>query len=167
VAQLWVVRPLDLSMTLRGQFKTKRQGDDMVAGTPMLEARARIIWGESSSSVRGFLTSKGIPTTEADSKIREYQHERNTEIRKIGIRSILIGLLVLFLATFALYLFAWPIDRGSIALANRGDAVVVFVGLYGVWKLGIGLVYLIYPQSVRKSVSDVGESDVFGDTFEK
>jgi hypothetical protein len=154
-------------MTLRGQFKKKRQGDDIVAKTPTLEARARIIWGESSLSVRDFLTSNGVSPAEADSKIIEYQHERNAEIRKIGVRSIFIGLLVLVLAAFTLYVFAWPLDRGSIVLANRGIAVVVFVGFYGVWKVGIGLVYLIYPKSVRKSVSDIGKWDVFGETFDK
>jgi uncharacterized protein YjeT (DUF2065 family) len=154
-------------MTLRGQFKKKRQGDDMVAKSPTLEARARIIWGESSLSVHDFLTSNGISAAEADSKIMEYQHERNAEIRKIGVRSILIGLLVLVLSTFTLYVFAWPLDRGSIALANRGIAVIGVVWLYGVWKLVIGLVYLIYPKSVRKSVSDVGEWDVFSETFDK
>ena len=139
----------------------------MVAKSPALEARARIIWGESSSSVHDFLTSNGISAAEADSKIMEYQQERNAEIRKLGVRSIFIGLLVLVLSTFTLYVFAWPLDRGSIALANRGIAVIGVVLLYGVWKLVIGLVYLIYPQSVRKSVSDVGEWDIFSETFDK
>jgi uncharacterized protein YjeT (DUF2065 family) len=132
----------------------------------LVEARARIFWGELSSSVFDFLTSNGTPAAEADSKIREFQHERNTEIRRLGVRSILIGLAVAFLAMFTLYIFAWPLDRGSIYFANRGVAAVVVVGLYGVWKLGIGLVYLIYPQSVRKSMTDIGESDVFEDMIE-
>jgi uncharacterized protein YjeT (DUF2065 family) len=152
-------------MTLRGQFKKKRQGDDMVAKSPTLEARARIIWGESSSSVHDFLTSKGISAAEADSKIIEYQHERDAEIRKIGVRSIFIGLLVLVLATFTIYLFVWP--PANVIWVNKGVVVVVLVWLYGVWKLGIGLVYLVYPKSVRKAVSDVGEWDVFGETFDK
>jgi hypothetical protein len=148
-------------MTLRGQFKKKRQGDDMVAKSPTLEARARIIWGESSLSVHDFLTSNGLSAAEADSRIIEYQHERNAEIRKIGIRSILIGLLVASLTILAMYLVLWPLDRGSIAYANRGVAAVACVGLYGLWKVGIGSVYLIWPQSVRKSVPDIGESDIF------
>ena len=139
----------------------------MVAKSPALEARARIIWGESSSSVHDFLTSNGISAAEADSKIREYQRERNTEIKKIGFRSILIGLLVASLTILAMYLVLWPLDRGSIAYANRGVAAVVFVGLYGLWKIGIGSVYVIWPQSVRKSVTDIGESDIFEDTFDK
>ncbi len=139
----------------------------MVAKSPTLEARARIIWGESSLSVHDFLTSNGISAAEADSRIIEYQRERNTEIKKIGIRSIVIGLLVASLTILAMYLVLWPLDRGSIAYANRGVAVVVLVGLYGLWKIGIGFVYVIWPQSVRKSVTDIGESDIFEDTFDK
>jgi hypothetical protein len=168
VAQLMAVeRPLDRSMTLRRQFKQKQQGESIVAKTPMLEAKARIIWGEPSLSVHDFLTTHGVPAAEADSKIREYQRERNTEIKKIGIRSILIGLLVASLTILAMYLVLWPLDRGSIAYANRGVAAVVFVGLYGLWKIGLGFVYVIWPQSVRKSVTDIGESDIFEDTFDK
>ena len=154
-------------MTLRGQFKKEQQGESMLAKTPMLEARARIIWGEPPLSVHEFLTSHGVPTAEADSKIREYQHERNTEIKKIGIRSIAIGLVVASLTTLAMYFMLWPLDRGSIAYAKKGVAAVVFVGLYGLWKIGIGLVYVIFPQSVRKSVTDIGESDLFEDVFDK
>ena len=71
---------------------------------------------------------------EADSKIREFQHERNMEIKKIGIRSILIGLLVASPTILAMSLVLWPLDRGSIAYANRGVAVVACVGLYGLWE---------------------------------
>ena len=133
----------------------------------LVEARARIFWGELSSSVVDYLTSNGVSATEAESKIRKYQHERSIEIRKLGVRSILIGLLVGLFAMFVLYIFAWPLDRGSIVLANRGIAVIVFVCLYGLWKIGIGFVYLIWPQSVRKSFTDIGESDIFEDIIDK
>jgi hypothetical protein len=140
---------------------------DMKPDKLFVEARAKIFWGELFPSVLGFLTSNGIAAVEADSKIRGFQHQRNMEIRKLGVRSVLIGLLVGSLATFALYIFAWPIDRGSMALANAGIATIVFVALYGLWKIGIGFVYVIWPQSVRKSVTAIGESDIFEDFFDK
>jgi hypothetical protein len=140
---------------------------DMKPDKLLVEARARIFWGELFPSVLDFLTSNGISDVEADTKIREFQHERNMEIRKLGLRSILIGLLVGLFVAFTLYIFAWPLDRGSIALANSGIATIVFVGLYGLWKIGIGFVYVIWPQSVRKSITDIGESDIFEDYFDK
>jgi len=103
----------------------------------------------------------------ADSKISEFQQERNREIRKLGLRSIFIGLGVGLLAGFTLYLFAWPLDRGSMVLANRGMAAIVVVALYGSWKIGLGLIYLIWPQTVRKSLTDIGESDIFEGFFDK
>jgi hypothetical protein len=36
------------------------------------EARARIIWGESSSSVRYFLISNGISDSIADARLKEF-----------------------------------------------------------------------------------------------
>lgn len=55
------------------------------------EARARIIWGEPSSSVRYFLTSNGMSDADADAKIKEFNVQRNTEIRKIGIKKTVIS----------------------------------------------------------------------------
>lgn len=132
-----------------------------------VEARAKIFWGELSISARDFLTANGIAAVEADAKIKEFQHERNMEIRKLGLRSILIGSLVWVLAGFTLCIFAWPLNHGSMVLANRGIATIVFVALYGLWKIGIGCIYVIWPQSVSKSITDIGESDIFGDVFDK
>jgi hypothetical protein len=67
------------------------------------EARARIIWGEESSSVRSFLVSNGISEIDADAKIKEFNAERNNEIRKRAIRQILIGSILLVGAAVFLY----------------------------------------------------------------
>ena len=57
----------------------------------MVEARAKIMWGESPSSVREFLTSKGISAAEAEATIKELTLERNAEIRRLGSGRIVIG----------------------------------------------------------------------------
>jgi hypothetical protein len=41
------------------------------------EARARIIWGEPSASVREFLVSNGVSGWVADAKLKEFELERN------------------------------------------------------------------------------------------
>ncbi|MGD0814732.1 MAG: hypothetical protein ABSA83_14090 [Verrucomicrobiota bacterium] len=46
----------------------------------MTEARAKIIWGEPASDVRGFLLARGISETEANATIKELTQERNWEI---------------------------------------------------------------------------------------
>ena len=118
------------------------------------EARARIIWGESPASVRDFLVSSGIESVVADSKLEEFSLERNRELRRIGIRSILIGVLVAGIACI-------PIGIAfHLHTFNRALAVLLPAILYGVWKLVIGSIYLFCPQLVHKSIPDVGEYDV-------
>jgi hypothetical protein len=123
------------------------------------EARARIIWGESASSVRDFLTSKGIPTVEAEAKIKEFSLERSREIRKIGLRNILIGAAITGISIIPLCIAAYPMDYGS-TVFKRGLVLAVIVALYGFWKLLIGTIYLVRPQFVQKSITDIGESDM-------
>jgi hypothetical protein len=59
--------------------------------TILSEARAKIIWGESPSSVRDDLISHGLSSAEADAKIKEFKVERNATIRKVGLKSTIIG----------------------------------------------------------------------------
>ena len=49
----------------------------------IVEARAKIIWGEAPSSVHAFLTLNGMLVADADRIIQEFVTERNREIRKM------------------------------------------------------------------------------------
>jgi hypothetical protein len=57
----------------------------------LIEARAKIIWGEPEADVRSFLLSNGVSDADAAMAVQGYIAERNAEIRKIGIRKIVIG----------------------------------------------------------------------------
>ena len=118
------------------------------------EARARIVWGESRPSVCEFLTSNGISESEAGARIREFQRERNGEVRRLGIQSVLIGTLVVSLAGILLYLgFGGPEFGGDI----HGLAVAIAAGIYGIWKLTKGGIYLLRPQAEDGSIGEMGE----------
>jgi hypothetical protein len=39
-------------------------------------------------------------------------------------------------------------------------ALIVMVVFYGFWKLGKGIVYLVRPQSERKSIPDISDADI-------
>jgi len=121
------------------------------------EARARIIWGEPSSSVRDFLTSNGISAADADTKIEKFYAERNAELRKIGIRNTLIGAALVPGAGITFYLC---LRTGNSSGSARGAAVCLFGVFYGIWKLYKGIIYLVRPQSERKSIPDIIESDI-------
>jgi len=131
----------------------------MRADQVITEARARIIWGEASSSVREFLVSNGIESTVADTKLEEFNLERSRELRKIGLRNVLIGLLLTSAAGGTLYI-AFPLASGIGSSFMRALGIVLLAGLYGLWKLVNGVIYLVRPQSEHKSIPDIGESDI-------
>ena len=124
------------------------------------EARARIIWGDSPSSVREFLVTNGISGAEADSKIKEFNAERNAEIRKIGIRNICIGMPLLTASGVAAYLLFPYIANGS-GIAT-GFGLVVIGTIIGLWKLIVGIFYLLRPQSEHESITELpdGNEDI-------
>jgi hypothetical protein len=139
----------------------------LVIGNPMeydqriTEARARIIWGEAPSSVRAFLISSGVPDAVADAKIKEFNIDRNREIRGIGLRRILIGLALLGGSGITFYLFiegrhshGWHGSRYGSGLAGA-----VLAGIYGFWKLVNGIFDLLVPRSEHDSIPDMDGED--------
>ncbi|HSU57569.1 MAG TPA: hypothetical protein VLT36_26240 [Candidatus Dormibacteraeota bacterium] len=124
----------------------------------MTDGRARIIWGDSPQSVREFLVSNGVSVYAAETKVREFELERNRELRRIGLRNILIGGVPAAAASIALYLSA-PVASATSGTV-RALAVVLLAGLYGCWKLIKGIVYLVRPQSEHKSIPDIQQADL-------
>ncbi len=137
----------------------------VTADKVILEARARIIWGESFSSVRAFLVSNGISESDADAQIQEFAIERNREIRSIGIRSVVVGVLVTCSAGGVLYWIAtWILPPGAARVYGLGGnsvitgvIVLVAIAVYGLWRLVKGIVDLVRPQSEHKSTADISE----------
>lgn len=124
----------------------------------LTDARARIIWGESPQSVRDFLVSKGVSLEAAEKKILEFRLERNRELRRIGLRNVLTGGVVILAASIALYL--WFRVGWSSSGIIRALALVLLAAVYGFWKLVKGIVYLLRPQSEHKSIPDIGQADL-------
>ena len=118
------------------------------------EARARIIWGEPSPSVRDFLITNGVSDLVVDAKLKEFALERN-----IGIRNTLIGTVLTGAAGITIYI-ALPLSSGLSSGIARASGVVLLGGLYGLWKLVKGVIYLVRPQSEHKSIPDIIESDI-------
>jgi len=122
------------------------------------EAKARIIWGESSPSVRDFLIANGVSDLVADAKLKEFELERSRELRGIGLRNVLIGIVLTGAAGITLYL-TLPIASATSGII-KALAVVLLAGLYGLWKLVKGAIYLFRPQSEHKSIPDIIQSDI-------
>ncbi len=129
----------------------------MSAEKLLLEARARIIWGEPSSTVRDFLIANGVSGQITDAKLKEFELERRQELRRIGFRNVLLGVVLSGMAGFALYM-AFFIASATSGII-KAVALVVLVGIYGLWKLVKGVVYLVRPQSERRSIPDIVQAD--------
>jgi hypothetical protein len=127
--------------------------DDLI-----VEARARIVWGDEPTSVGSFLTSNGMSVAEAAAKIKELTLEREAEIRKLGIRDVLIGAALIGAAgVFFCWLFrASHIPRVSVRSA-KGYGVLVLAAFYGLWRLVSGIVRLVRPKAERGSIPDISE----------
>jgi len=127
------------------------------------EARARIIWGDSAASVRDYLVSNGISRSDADTKVAEFSLERDRELRQIGFRDLLVGIVLSAASGFTLYL-TFSVARLSGVWLTSGklkvDGLLLLVGMYGLWKIGRGVFYLIRPQSEHKSIADIEQADV-------
>jgi hypothetical protein len=130
--------------------------NDMKTEDLITEARARITWGEASSSVRCFLIANGVSETEAYARIQELELERNREIRRIGIKDVCIGAA---LTGGAAVLICLILMRGHTArytvTTGRAVGVLILMGLCGIWRLIKGLFYLIRPQSEEHSLTDI------------
>jgi hypothetical protein len=114
----------------------------MSADQVITEARARIIWGESPSSVHDFLTSNGVTDADADAKLAEFALERNRELRSIGLRDLLIGIVLVSAAGITLYFAFLPFALAGSGLF-KGLTLVVIALLYGLWKLITGIRHLV------------------------
>jgi hypothetical protein len=133
-------------------------GKKMITDDFIVEARARIIWGDEPASVRCFLTSNGMAAAEADAKIEELTLERNAEIRKLGIRDVLIGVVLMAAAIFFFYmLFARSHIPGQTVRSGKGYGVLAVAALYGLWRLVNGVIRLVRPKSEHGSIPDISE----------
>lgn len=129
----------------------------MSAEELLVEARARIVWGEEPASVRHYLTSNGMSAVDADSKILELVRERTKEIRKTALRGAGIGaIIVCACASYILYELKHP---STLFPSKQGTAMFCAggVGLYGIWKLVNGLVDLVWPKSQTRSIAELSE----------
>src|SRR6516162_9551119 len=102
----------------------------------IVEARAKIIWGEEPASVRNFLVSNGMSANDAEVKLRDLIRERNAEIRKLGVRDVLIGGALVGGAVFFFYSLFRSTHISHVSVREgRGLGFVFVLALYGLWRL--------------------------------
>jgi hypothetical protein len=124
----------------------------MNARSAEIEARSRIMWGDSLESVLAFLEEHGFSDKDALEIIAGFQRERARGIRESAIKRILIGIL-LVLAPIGAYV--WSVISGIVSAKLVG--VAAFIGLVGLWRIVDGTWMLLRPQSTTGDVAHVEE----------
>jgi hypothetical protein len=125
----------------------------------LAQARAMITWGESPGAVRRFLLSNDVSSREAEECLALLRADRHREIRRTGIRKLLIGVVLVGVAVCGLVLLWDHIqDRSPGRRGGGGLFVLLLLGLFfGIGKLVDGLIYLIRPQLESKAISEISD----------
>ena len=116
------------------------------------DARAKVTWGESRESVLDFFQQNGVGDKDAISYIDALFRERAADIRKTGIKKILIGIffIALLLAYIAISMFIGVIEIRLLVIAGIS-------GLVGGWKIIEGISYILKPSNESGDLSMITE----------
>jgi hypothetical protein len=115
----------------------------------VIDARAKIIWGESPEKVLTFLQSKGVGDKEAFGLIEELQKERAASIRADGIKKTWVGVLFV-LAPVAYYFASMYIGYWSL----KFFAALIVLGAVGLAKITNGLSMVLRPRAVTGDLAN-------------
>jgi hypothetical protein len=115
----------------------------------VVEARAKIVWGESSAKVLAFLQTKGVGDKDALALIEELMKERAASIREDGIKKTWIGALFI-LAPVAYYYASLFIGYWSL----KFFAALIVLGAVGLAKLTSGLSMVFRPRAVTGDLAN-------------
>lgn len=114
-----------------------------------IEARAKISWGDPPQEVVKYLMMQGISYEEAAPFVDSLFQERAATIRRTGILRIVIGLGLIAVPVFTLFMFA-RIGATSLTLL----AMAVMAGVWGIWMLLKGVFMLVSPRTESGDVAD-------------
>ncbi|MCJ8330554.1 MAG: hypothetical protein HRT89_19690 [Lentisphaeria bacterium] len=114
------------------------------------EARGMIIWGDREDDVRDFLQSKNIGSMQINELLKEFKSDRHNEIRRVGVKNIVIGVLLASVPVITLIIFLF---MGLIYIKIMVIAIVI--GVYGLYKILDGLMKTLNPSSTKGSLTDI------------
>lgn len=117
-----------------------------------IEARAKIIWGETRESVSLFLRARDYGEKETAALLAELDQERSATIRSSGIKKLTMGALLVLIPVIA-YLFFMTIGVIYIKIF----AATLVAGGFGLWKMIGGLSMLLAPRSEKGDLSNLSD----------
>jgi hypothetical protein len=115
----------------------------------VVEAQAKIVWGESSEKVLAYLQTKGVGDKQASALIEELMKERAASIREDGIKKTWIGALFV-LAPIAYYFVSLLIGYWSLKFFSA----LIVLGAVGLAKITNGLSMVLRPRSIKGDLAN-------------
>ena len=116
----------------------------------LVEARARVMWGNPVSEIREWLRSKGLAAAQIDRVVDLCEQERAIAVRDIGLRDVVIGG-VLSLVGVAGILLHLALDLSSDRFFSLACVAVAF----GFWRVLKGVEKLLVGPKVRGSLTEM------------
>jgi len=117
-----------------------------------IEARAKVIWGESPKKVIFFLRTKGVSMEEAIEITDEAFAERKAETRAQAVKQIVLGIVLLFMPVGG-YLVYSAIGGFSI-LGMLIFGIACAAGLYGLYCVVSGIWTIFVPKDDEEEEAD-------------
>lgn len=121
------------------------------------EIHARVFWGESPEELRGWALQQDIEATPAliDEMIQHSTHRRGNAIRKLGIRDLAIGAMLLLPGFTAAVIGGARIYSGSgMRWSLAALAVGAIATLVGGWFINRGFDRAMFGGANRGKVED-------------
>jgi hypothetical protein len=119
----------------------------------VVEARAKVSWGDTEETVIGYLMMQGYAVQEARELVAEMFRERRAATRGNGIRKIVIGICLMAVTVVTWGIFT-HMDSISARLMARVLGAAVLIGLWGLWKFTNGLVLLLAPKLDHQDLAE-------------
>ncbi len=120
----------------------------------VIEARASIIWGESTEEAADALRAKGFKEAQIKLIIGTCLKERALEIRRLGLRDVMIGAGLLLLAA-AVFVGAYWLDFRATRALHKLFGVGLLLAGYGGWRCVRGAERLMDGARTSGSLADM------------
>ena len=122
---------------------------EMRRNQALIDARARIHWGDPPTEAVKILMGQGIDYHEACAMVTEMVNERATALRAIGIRKLIFGVCLL-----AVPVLTWLGLTGIGYVDLKIMGLAVMAGVWGLYLTIRGILMAVSPSSETGDVAD-------------
>ena len=120
----------------------------------LIEARARVMWGDPKSDVEAYLVEHGATPAAAAALVAAYHSDRIRFIRGLGLSQIRAGATTCFLAIMgAWFLISFADLDARFRFARELLMVAIITAGFGAWRTVGGVLKWALPQDSKGDVS--------------